>query len=121
MPIEDAMRHLNAARHATKNPKVRTTIGNIAKKMHEQRDFSIYTHENIQKEVREKFFPVYKAERVTQELLSLLEKGNGYRVDELPAILNSTHEELEKIIQTLTKKGTIKQEDQKLILIKSAE
>jgi len=116
---EDCKRHIEAACFSSSNPKVRTAFGNLAKKMHQSNDYSIYTKDRIKEEVKDKVFPVFRLERITQEMLFLLKSFEKTTFDDLCSKTGATLEEMEKIISSLSKKGTVLQDGQMLLMGKA--
>lgn len=113
---EDCKRHIEAACLSSTNAKVRTAFGNLAKKMHQLNDVSIYTKDRISDDVREKVFPVFRTERLTQEALLLLKSFEKMNFDDLCAKTGANIEEMEKIIQSLSKKGALLQDGQAFLM-----
>jgi hypothetical protein len=109
-------RRLRAACRAAQVPKVRTAIGNLAKKMREQNDYSIYTQDAISKDVAEKVLPVFHEERVREEVLSAMADRDPHDAPSLKDLTGASDEVMDKILQGLLKKGVLKEGSQGLVL-----
>lgn len=97
---------LKAAVKAAEAPKVRTSIGNLAKKMHEAGDYSL---ETISKEVADKVLSVFQQERLGEEVLMRLGDERGYDFAALKGLTGASDELLDKTLQGLAKKGAVKE------------
>lgn len=109
-------RRLKAACKAAQVPKVRTALGNLAKKMHEQNDYSIYAPDVISRDVAEKVLPVFHEERVREEVMSIMSDGNPHDASALIDLAGTSDEVMGKVLQGLLKKGVVKDGSQGLVL-----
>ncbi len=103
---EHLERRLDAAVKAAESLKVRTVYGNLAKKFHKAGD---YSPEAISAGVREKIYPAFRREMLTQEIISCVSE-KPCTLDELAEFAGASAEELEKITAALGKKGILKED-----------
>ncbi len=111
---ETLKRRLAAAVKAAQARKPRTVLGNLAKKLHKDGD---YSKEAIAKGVSAKILPALRAERIKEEMLMLLEES-PMSLDELCSALSCEKEEVEKPLAQLQKKGVVEEKDGKFALAK---
>ena len=96
--------HLKAGIKAASARKVRTALGKLAKDMNKSDD---YSPQLISKGVAKKVLPAFRKERLTQEIqLFLAEKGPCKSAD-LCEKTGGSNKEIEKILETLSKKGLL--------------
>ena len=100
------MTRLEAAAKASANRKVRTMLGNLAKKLGKEAD---YSNEAILEGVSSKVFPAFHKERLTQEALMRLKDKDQLALSDLAASTGGSEEELNEILSALSKKGTVKE------------
>ncbi len=109
---ETIKRRLAAAVKAAEARKPRIALGNLAKRLHKEGDFS---KEAIEKGVSSKILPALRAERIKEELLMLLAQG-PMDMKELSKALWADEGEIEKPLSQLVKKGVIEEKDGKYSL-----
>lgn len=109
-------RRLGAACRAAQIPKVRTALGNLARKTHEQNDYSLYTPEAISKDVAGKVLPVFHEERVREEILSAMADGKPHDAMSLRDLTGASDDVAGRVLQGLLKKGIVKEGSQGLAL-----
>lgn len=112
VPKDVLERRLEAALKAAETPKVRTAYGNVAKKLHETRDVSVYAPERISQEVSERILPTFRQELLNNDIILCLADMRGQEKknlssQELMAMTGASSEELEKVLSALGKKGVI--------------
>jgi hypothetical protein len=103
---EDVIRmHLKAGVKAASVRKVRTALGKLAKDMNKSND---YSPQVISAGVANKVLPAFRKERLTQEIqLCLTEQGPCISAD-LCKKTGGSKDEIDKILETLSKKELVK-------------
>lgn len=108
---QDAIRmHLRAGVKAASARKVRTALGKLAKDMHKSYDYSLQV---ISEGVAKKVLPAFRKERLTQEIQLCLAEQGPFKSVGLCEKTGGTDEEIEKILETLSKKGLVKEKGSK--------
>ena len=100
-------RHLSASVRAASGRKVRTALGKLAKDMRKSGDYSMQL---ISERVAKKVFPVFRQERLAQEIGACLAEQGASDKEDLCRDTRGTTKELDKIIETLSQKGLVHQE-----------
>lgn len=99
-------RRLKAAVKAAGARKPRTVLGNLAKRLAKEGD---YSKEAIAKGVSSKILPALRAERIAAEALMLLD-NESMTASELAKACGASEEELEKLLATMVKRGKVREE-----------
>ena len=108
---KDAIRmHLRAGVKAASARKVRTALGKLAKDMHKSDDYSPRV---ISEGVAKKVFPAFRKERLTQEIQLCLAEQGPFKSADLCGKTGGTDEEIEKILEALSKKELVKEKGSK--------
>jgi hypothetical protein len=104
---EDVIRmHLRAGVKAVSALKVRTALGKLAKDMHKSDNRS---PQAISMGVAKKVFPAFRKERLAQEIQLCLAEQGPFKSAVLCEKTGGTKEEIEKILEALSRKGLIKE------------
>jgi hypothetical protein len=103
---EDIHMHLRAGVKAVSALKVRTALGKLAKDIKKIND---YSPNIISEGVAKKVLPLIHKERLVQEIQLCLAEQGPCKSDELYKKTGSNCEEIEKILETLSQKGLVKE------------
>jgi len=108
---QDAIRmHLRAGVKAASARKVRTALGKLAKDMHKSYDYGLQV---ISEEVAKKVPPAFRKERLTQEIQLCLAEQGLFKSASLCEKTGGSEKEIEKILETLSQKGLVKEKGSK--------
>lgn len=99
-------KRLAAAAAAAGVPKVRTALGNFAKKIHETGD---YAKDLIVDGVSAKVLPAFHQERLSQGVRLVLGGGAALGLREISDLAGGEEEEVRGILDSLAKKGLVKE------------
>jgi len=113
VPLEVIERRLAAAVKAAGARKPRTRLGNLAKKLAKDGD---YSKEAISKGIREKILPAMRSQRIGLEARMILQE-EPKDLDTLCKETGASAEELEKIMAPMVKKGTVSRENDTFSLV----
>jgi len=99
-------RRLKAAVKAAGARKPRTALGNLAKRLAKEND---YSQKAIEKGVSAKILPALRSERIAAEVAMLLDE-ESMTASELAKACGAEESELEKLLATMVKRGKVREE-----------
>ena len=103
---------MDAAVEALNSPKVRTSLGNVAKGLKKTND---YSPENIKELVGGKVIPALRKERVSRQLMTALAKG-GAALSDLAGRIGAPEDDVQSALDALVKKGKVEEKAGSYIL-----
>jgi hypothetical protein len=103
--------HLKAGIRAASARKVRTALGKLAKDMNKSDD---YSPQIISKGVAKKVLPTFHKERLAQEIQLFLAEQGPCKSADLYEKTGGSKNEIDKIIETLSKKELVKKKGSNL-------
>ncbi len=102
---------ISAARSAAKQMKLRTKLGNLAKELRKEGD---YSDQIIQDKIDQKVAGIINTEMAKQETFLRIQKDGPVSFDDLEKKISASLPEIEKYVSTFSKKGLVTEADGQL-------